>query len=368
MDPKLSAKSVRTPGKAANADAGFLGFPAGWFAVGWSRELPPGAVLTRQFMGGDIVLFRTQTGEPCAVDPYCPHLGAHLGHGGSVQGNTLRCPFHGFHFDCSGRCVSVPYGTRPPPAAKLRTWPIRERHGVLFVYHDPASAPPNWEIPDLDTTAWTPLDCYQYSWRGHPQETTENSIDIGHFQFVHGYIRPISIRPVEVKGPYLCVAYRISRRTRIWPGYEISIPAEFTAHVHGLGYSLVEIEIPDFGLSLRNFIFATPTVADLIDIRIAVSIKDAGLAVRGYKLPALVRRGLLRMLARVQLGILRQDINQDRPIWEHKRHLARPVLALGDGPIPLYRRWARQFYPDPAAPELFPQGPGGESLPELPPT
>lgn len=38
------------------------------------------------------------------------------------------------------------------------------------------------------------------------------------------------------------------------------------------------------------------------------------------------------------------DVGQDVPLWEHKRYLDAPALAVGDGPIGLYRRWARQFY------------------------
>lgn len=56
------------------------------------------------------------------MDAYCPHLGAHLGIGGTVEGETLRCPFHAFRFDTGGVCVATGYGTKPPPTARARVW------------------------------------------------------------------------------------------------------------------------------------------------------------------------------------------------------------------------------------------------------
>jgi cholesterol 7-desaturase len=110
-------------------------YPTGWYAVGLASELSPGAVLSRPFMGGELVVYRTRSGEVRAVPPYCPHLGAHLGHGGRVDGELLICPFHGFAYDTSGACVRTGYGTRPPARARLEPRPLRESSGLLLVWH-----------------------------------------------------------------------------------------------------------------------------------------------------------------------------------------------------------------------------------------
>src|SRR5579872_3402044 len=68
----------RKPGHSQDQGRGLPGFPSGWFAVGFSRELARGKILSRQFMGHQLVLFRAQSGTACAVDAYCPHLGAHF--------------------------------------------------------------------------------------------------------------------------------------------------------------------------------------------------------------------------------------------------------------------------------------------------
>jgi phenylpropionate dioxygenase-like ring-hydroxylating dioxygenase large terminal subunit len=122
-----------------------------------------------------------------AIDPFCPHLGAHFGHGGTVEGETIRCPFHDFRFDVQGKCVATGYRTNPPPKARARTWPVREVNGVLVVYHDAEGRPLQWEVPERSTSGWTPLLSRAWTLHSHPQETTENSVDIGHLIVVHGY-------------------------------------------------------------------------------------------------------------------------------------------------------------------------------------
>lgn len=110
-------------------------------------------------MDEDIVLYRTRDGRPRAVHPYCPHLGAHLGAGGAVEGQNLVCPFHRFAFAPDGTCVGTPDG--PPPRARLQHHSISERNGFLFAWYEPDGAPPTWEIPGtaqagvVPTAAWS---------------------------------------------------------------------------------------------------------------------------------------------------------------------------------------------------------------------
>ena len=142
-------------------------FPTGWYALASSRDVPPGAVRPITFAGREVVLFRTRGGAVCVMDAHCPHLGAHIGYGGTVQGESIRCPFHKFCFDVRGTCVSIPYGIRVPPQARARVWPIRETHGIVLAYFDGAGHPPAWEVPSLDTAGWSPLLSKAWSFRGH---------------------------------------------------------------------------------------------------------------------------------------------------------------------------------------------------------
>lgn len=82
----------------------FPAIPNGWFAVAFSDEVKAGGVRPLRYLGRELVLFRSSTGVASVLDAHCPHLGAHLGIGGGVVGETLACPFHGWRFDAQGQC------------------------------------------------------------------------------------------------------------------------------------------------------------------------------------------------------------------------------------------------------------------------
>src|SRR5882672_5253520 len=95
-----------------------LPIPLGWFFVGYSEELPAGELRSIEYFGQEWILFRNQAGEAGVVDPYCPHLGAHLGHGGKVDGDSLVCPFHNWAYNPKGWCTRIPYAKVLPPVTK----------------------------------------------------------------------------------------------------------------------------------------------------------------------------------------------------------------------------------------------------------
>ena len=100
--------------------------------VAYADDLAPGEVTALRYWGTDLVLWRDEAGEHHLQDAYCPHLGAHLGVGGKVQGATLECPFHGWTYDGAGACTNIPYSQRENRKAKLRTYPGRraQRDGL----------------------------------------------------------------------------------------------------------------------------------------------------------------------------------------------------------------------------------------------
>jgi len=99
--------------------------PNGWFQVAFSHELEPGAVKPLRYFDKDLVAFRTEAGAISVLDAHCPHLGAHLGHGGKVKGGSIECPFHAWQFGTDGKCTAVPYAEHVPRKAKLSTWHIK---------------------------------------------------------------------------------------------------------------------------------------------------------------------------------------------------------------------------------------------------
>jgi nitrite reductase/ring-hydroxylating ferredoxin subunit len=310
-------------------------YPSGWYAVGLSSDLAQCAVVTRPFMGEDLVVYRTRSGAVRAVAPHCPHLGAHLGHGGRVDGELLVCPFHHFAYDVDGACVRTGYGTKPPAKARLAQRPLRETNGLLLVWHGDGRPP--WGVPELIDAGWTRLRCRRFVLRDHPQETTENSVDFGHFAIVHGYRNVRMLRDAIADGPYLSTAFAAEQPL---PLAGRTLEFEFETQVFGLGYSLVNVRVRRPRVEARLWVLPTPIDEHRLTLRLAASIR--GRAGRGVDdlLTGLILRGLTH------------GARQDFPIWEHKRYLERPALAAGDGPIGLYRRWARQFYEPVAVDEL----------------
>ncbi len=318
-------------------------FPDGWYAVAWSSEVGAGDVVTSALAGDDVVVFRTSSGV-CVMRAHCPHLGAHLGLGGTIVDDAIRCPFHGFCFDGQGNCVATGYGSPVPAGLEARVWPVIETDGAIFAWHHGQDLEPNFRLPVFDPAGFRPLLYRTFQLHDHPQETTENSVDLGHFAVVHGYRDVEMINDVSTSDAYLNIGYRARRPLRpfgaLGPDFETGF--EYDIHIHGLGYSQVDVTIPDLGLEARLLVLATPRDGDLIDLRLGLWMKD----------PA-NRKGFLKAIpagivgsgaARFILNGFANDATQDFPIWENKAYVDPPRLARGNGPIGLYRKWAKQFY------------------------
>lgn len=322
-----------------------LPIPNSWYAVAFSSELKPGTVLSRTLAEHELVIFRTRSGRLSVMDAYCPHLGAHMGIGGTVEGETIRCPFHAFRFDTGGVCVATSYGTKPPPAARAKVWPLREVNGILFVYYDSRGEAPTWEPPALDCEHWTTPRFAVLDIHDHPQETVENGVDIGHFAVVHGYDAVNVRKDLQIEGPHFHVSYAARRPMPYLGALGAKVDFDFALDIYGLGFSLVNVTVSKYGAQARLFILARPTVKDRIDLGLALSLKKIDDPGKVHPLARLVPRQVLtNLIARGIHQSLIHDTKQDLVIWEHKRYIHPPALAEGDGPIGKYRIWARQFY------------------------
>lgn len=329
-------------------------YPEGWYSLGFSSELKNGQLLARPFMDKEVILFRTESGEACATEPYCPHMGAHLGHGGTVEGENIRCPFHGFCFDTKGDCGATGYGTKPNPKGKLHIFPLQEKHGIILIYHSPTGNAPQWEVPTLDMAGYAPLQHTMWELDSHPQETSENSVDIGHLGIVHGYEKVDVLEPLRTEGPYLYSKYTMTRKAD-FIGFSFSkIKADFEVHLHGLGYSFVQVEVPQYGMRLRQFVLSTPVGDNKIHLRIALAIEYLQKPAKIFPLLALApRKWVSNLVGRGAFKGFVNDVGQDFRIWENKVYVQPPALAAGDGPVGQYRVWAKQFYPKDSKPELM---------------
>jgi nitrite reductase/ring-hydroxylating ferredoxin subunit len=322
-------------------------YPAGWFRLLSSPALPPGAVKTVRAMGRDIVLFRTAQGLPGAVDPICPHLGAHLGHGGCVRGESLRCPFHGLRFGVDGTCVG---SERPGPLPRLMIghYPIVDWQGQVMAYLDPrrGAAPPGFTLPALSTTEHGPLCAKTLRLRGHVEDVAENGVDFGHFGTVHGYA---NVRDIAVRQDGVCLHSRFTfdRAHPLWSRLG-TITGVFDTDIYGLGCSITRLSIAKLGLRARLFLFALQVEPTELDFTIAVQLALPSRAAKSAGMLRWFADFSTETAAMLLLPRIVSDALQDREIWAHRTALVRPRLLSGDAPLDLFRRWVRQFYALPA--------------------
>jgi phenylpropionate dioxygenase-like ring-hydroxylating dioxygenase large terminal subunit len=330
----------RSPYTAVDEPGRHLPYPSGWFCLARSRELAPGKVLTRRFMGEDIVLYRTRDGRSRAVRPYCPHLGAHLGAGGTVEDQNLVCPFHRFAFAPDGTCVGTPDG--PPPRARLQQHTISERNGFLFVWYAPDGAAPSWDVPDTAQDGVVPTAAWSTEVRTYAQEIIENTLDYRHLPVLHKVAVEELAAPVT-EGPLLRMRLRLGPDRP--PALKRKIQADHAFLMAGLGYLRVELELPSLGLVSYLWAMHTPTGPRRTRMLVAAACTD--IRNQDATETSLARRGLHRAFARAMLRTAVSKIHQDLGIWNTKRYEPRPRLAASDEAIGLFRHWARQFYPAP---------------------
>eukprot|EP00439_Symbiodinium_sp_Y106_P086270 s218_g32.t1 len=172
------------------------GFPNTWHAVCNAADVANGQVKSISALGTELVAFRGADGKVAVLDAFCPHMGAHLGSGGQVIGNSIRCPFHGWDFDRHGQCQRIPYTTRLTEeirkSAQTRAYETREVLGRIFIWFDAEGRPPQWEMEagkDLEDSL-AAGDSYvvvmrRTEFHQHCCEMHMNSADPYHFQTLH---------------------------------------------------------------------------------------------------------------------------------------------------------------------------------------
>jgi renierapurpurin 18,18'-hydroxylase len=107
--------------------------PDYWYALAWSDELKAGKTLGRRFAGEPIVLYRGAAGKVFALEDRCAHRQVPL-HLGVVSGDELKCHYHGWAYDCTGKCVDVPYLGKERRPNGVKSYPVREVDGLIFVF------------------------------------------------------------------------------------------------------------------------------------------------------------------------------------------------------------------------------------------
>jgi 3-ketosteroid 9alpha-monooxygenase subunit A len=304
------------------------GYPRGWFVVAWSSDLGPGDVRPLKYFGQQLVLFRRSSGEPRILDAFCPHLGAHLGIGGTVSGESIRCPFHAWEFDGAGACTKIPYlaeGRRIPKKATIRPWPTVERNGAIFVWHDRQRGAPDWEIPTIEEygdPGWT--GWYTNTLEGirtHPREIIENVADSAHFPVVH---RTIVEEFENIYDGHMATQHTVGAATPPQGGFD---RFDIVATYYGPAFQISDMKGV---LHTRLLLAHTPIDEEHLDLRFSVMLEKSGPRTEKF--------------AQFYVDNVTLGFHEDITIWKHKVYRPSPQLVDGDGPIGRLRRWYSQFY------------------------
>jgi vanillate O-demethylase monooxygenase subunit len=159
-----------------------------WYIAAWSHELSAEKGLGRTLLGEPVMLFRDAQHGARALSDRCPHRFAPL-HKGDVRDGTVGCPYHGLRFDGTGRCTHNPHGDgRIPAAAHVRSFPVIERHGAVWIWMgDAALVDAGASLPDfsfVDPEDNEVSTGYLLT-RAHYQLSVDNLLDLSHFQYLH---------------------------------------------------------------------------------------------------------------------------------------------------------------------------------------
>jgi 5,5'-dehydrodivanillate O-demethylase len=140
----------------ADLEAVGPGTPAGrYFRLFWQpvmrlKDLPAGRAKPLEILGEHFAVYRAEDGTPHVTAYRCPHRGTPLSLGW-VEGDSLRCRYHGWRFDGAGQCVEQPNEDRPfCDRIRLRSYPTQVYAGLIFAYLGDGEPPPFRRYPDLD--------------------------------------------------------------------------------------------------------------------------------------------------------------------------------------------------------------------------
>ncbi len=157
-----------------------------WYVAGFSADVPPGKCLARRFLNEAVVLFRTQTGKLSALTDRCSHRAMPLSEG-HVDGEIIRCPYHGLEFGASGACVRIPGQERIPQAAHIKAYPVCERDEFIWIWMgDPALADTTriMSNPEHRDPAWS-WRPYTMHVKSNWQLLVDNILDLTHVAYIH---------------------------------------------------------------------------------------------------------------------------------------------------------------------------------------
>lgn len=167
-----------------------------WYPIHLARELKPGLLVGKEFLGTRIILYRDTAGKPVVQSAYCPHVGADLACGALIDGE-VRCAYHHWRFGADGRCTDMPTGDKIPAGARVYNYPAAEKWGLIWAFHGET---PTFRVPDIPEVEEGEFVGITGERGERPIDhwlSTSNAFDFQHLRALHGL--PAQAEPKEIE-------------------------------------------------------------------------------------------------------------------------------------------------------------------------
>src|SRR5581483_7690444 len=157
-----------------------------WYVAAWEHEIEPGRIVARTIIDQPLVLYRTADGRLVALEDRCCHRFAPLSLG-RLEGDDLRCMYHGLKFAPDGRCIEIPGQKQIPQSACVRRYPAQQSGAWIWVWMgeakdaDPKAIPASLALGD---PAYR-LKASQLDYDAHYLLIDDNLLDLSHLSFAH---------------------------------------------------------------------------------------------------------------------------------------------------------------------------------------
>lgn len=314
----------------------------GWYVGALSKSVSRDPV-RRVMLGAPVVLFRTESGQPVALADRCAHRFAPLSRG-LVKGENIQCPYHGLQFDARGACVFNPHGNhRIPRASTVKSYPLEERNGLVWVWMGAPELAAQTPAPDLSEffgNGALPLISGEFIVNAHYETILDNLLDLSHAPFLHpsSLADPNSIDTLQVAVKQIGhtvwarhYAPRTAPTPQFRPFRHSSEPLiDFHAHMRWdppanlqLDVGITELDRPEAeGLYLHMAHLLTPVDTD--------HTRYAWIAARNFALDNAEVSTVMR--AQVEAAFMTEDEPMIRAVWEA---MGTPdLLALSPAALP----------------------------------
>lgn len=260
-----------------------------------------------------------------------------------INGDCLRCPFHGWQWNGkTGQCVGIPYEEKPPSSLKTKVYQCFEQNGCVFVWFDAEEREPNYTPPKLEGCS-DGTGSYQYHGEikcevvCHIQEMMENGADIFHLAELHntrGFLHKIVA--YEWAGDWK-VNEENPWQTEMW------IRSKFNLFGGLISFHPAAAEIKQIGPGVVHIRLQLPIGGEIV-------VQETQTPQEPYlqRLELIIHASwwLPRWVVKIGMTLFMINFLEDQPIWNNKIFTAPPQVSKSEGRILKYRRWFSQFYSD----------------------